>query len=193
MQKMLNDDLMDSFKVLVRFPTYNTPVKALAEEFDRLLATHPSSAVGQAEQQLAALITRIQEQHALSQQHIITMDLIGPSLSQLIETAKLELIDKQNTLGPQLSYEVERVHQNLLLSSAVIVIFLLSLVWWSRRAIFNPLNKSLKRLRQNQQQLDSTTPACVTTYILMMMMLLLLKSLYNKLTIQKLDHIAYHG
>lgn len=155
MQKRLSDDLKDSLKVLVRFPTYNSPVKALTEEFDRLLATHPSSAIEQAEQQLAALITRIQEQYALSQQHITTMDLIGPSLSQLVETAKLELIDKQNTLGPQLNNEVDRVKQNLLLSSAAIVVFLLSLVWWSRRAIFNPLNNSLKHLRQNQQQLDS--------------------------------------
>ena len=152
MQKMLHDNLMDSLAVLVRFPTYNSPVKALAEEFYRL---HPSSAAGQAEQQLPALITRIQEQQALSQQHIKTMDLIGPSLSQLVETAKLELIDKQNTLGPQLSNEVDRVKQSLLISSAAIVVFLLSLVWWSRRAIFNPLDNSLEHLRQNQQQLDS--------------------------------------
>jgi hypothetical protein len=50
------------------------------------------------------------------------IESIGPLLSQLIEEVKLELIDKQNTLGPQLSNEVERIKQSLLISSAVIVV-----------------------------------------------------------------------
>ncbi len=50
------------------------------------------------------------------------IESIGPLLSQLIEEAKLELIDKQNTLGPQLSYEVEQLKQSLLIGSAVIVV-----------------------------------------------------------------------
>ena len=154
MQEMLLDDLTDSLAVLVRFPTYNSPVKALDEELERLLAFPEHSNVEHFEQ-LAAFITRIQEQYVVSQQHITTMDSIGPELSRLVENAKLELIDKQNTLGPQLSAKIEQVNQTQLIGSAMVVIILLSLIWWSRRAIFNPLGNSLEHLRQNQQRLDS--------------------------------------
>ena len=155
LQDALHDDLKDSFAVLARFPTYNSPVKALEEELDRLIATYEQQELKHTEQ-LASLITHIQEQHAVSQEHIKTMDSVGPTLSRLVEKSKLELIDRQNTLGPQLNQKVAQVHQSLLLGSVVIVLFLLSLVWLSRRAIFKPLNESLSRLRQNQQRLDAS-------------------------------------
>ena len=155
LQDALHDDLKDSFAVLARFPTYNSPVKALEEELDRLIATYEQQELKHTEQ-LASLITHIQEQHAVSQEHIKAMDSVGPTLSRLVEKAKLELIDRQNTLGPQLNQKVAQVHQSLLLGSVVIVLFLLSLIWLSRRAIFKPLNESLSRLRQNQQRLDAS-------------------------------------
>ena len=155
MHDALHDNLKDSLAVLAHFPTYNSPVKAIEEELDRLIATHEQQELKHIEQ-LASLITYIQEQHAVSQEHIKTMDSVGPTLSSLVEKAKLELLDRQNILGPQLNQKVAQVHQSLLLGLVVIALFLLSLVWWSRRAIFKPLNESLSRLRQNQQRLDAS-------------------------------------
>lgn len=154
------DDLNESLRILARTPTANSITEALYEELERFLliaAERPEEL--EYIKKLAPVINRIEEHYYAGQEHMNSIERIGPLLSRLIENAKLELIEKQNTLGPQLTAKIGQFYTSLLLGSAVIVVFLLSLAWWSRHSIFKPLGNSLNRLHQNQQRLDSANAA----------------------------------
>jgi len=148
----LIEDLHRHFRTLSRFPSYNSPVKALQSELDAIIARATTTERTYIAQYQTA-ITDIQKQHAISQQHIQTMDSIGPKVSTLIEEIKLALLDEQNTLGSKLTDSVNSVAATIRWAAGGIFVFLLVLVWAMRVYYLSPLRKALNSLRGNQAQL----------------------------------------